>query len=101
MSSNGCYIFDNIIGKGVKQQLNSGDILYLLHKDKMKGKCEDVGFVFSPIIIIEEKSEAIAVVIEDDSLPEVAGVNSNDSQPLPAVVTVTESAESNSEAINS
>lgn len=47
-SSNGTYLFDSLIGKDVQKQLNSGDIFYLLHKDKVKGKCEDIGLVYSP-----------------------------------------------------
>lgn len=44
LSTNGTYIFDKKIGKGLKSEIGSGDIVYVLHKTKVAAG-EVIGFV--------------------------------------------------------
>ncbi|KAL4506628.1 hypothetical protein ABPG72_000199 [Tetrahymena utriculariae] len=48
-SSNGTYIKNDLIGKDKKVKISTGDIIYILHKDKIKTQCEDIGIVYSTV----------------------------------------------------
>ena len=53
-SSNGTFIDNELIGKGKKKQVNSGDKIFLLHQSKVK-VTEVIGYVFS--VIVTESSD--------------------------------------------
>ncbi len=53
-SSNGTFIDNELIGKGKKKQIASGDKIYLLHQSKVK-TTEVIGYVFT--VLIDESSE--------------------------------------------
>ncbi|EAR90847.1 FHA domain protein (macronuclear) [Tetrahymena thermophila SB210] len=56
-SSNGTYIQNNLIGKDQKVKVSTGDIIYLLRKDKVKAQCEDIGMVYSTVNIQPMQTE--------------------------------------------
>jgi len=53
-SSNGTFIDNELIGKGKKKQISSGDKIYLLHQSKVKAT-EVIGYVFT--VLIDETNE--------------------------------------------
>jgi len=53
-SSNGTYVFNKKIGKGLKHQVESGDIVYVLHKSKV-GAGDVIGFVVK--LSLEDKDK--------------------------------------------
>jgi len=53
-SSNGTFIDNELIGKGKKKKIASGDKIYLLHQSKVK-PTEVIGYVFT--VLVDETSE--------------------------------------------
>ena len=58
LSTNGTYVFNKKIGKGLRHQVESGDIVYVLHKSKV-GAGDVIGFVVKLSLEDQDKEKKL------------------------------------------